>query len=258
MKNITAQMGTTSMMDKNSDTLEHVLRRYVPSAVMPFLNAEEESWSSEMRRVTTLFVNLGFSEDELKSIDDQSTIQQLQVKLRRRSCTYFAHLFTHPRRTHAPTHPCSHPCRHPLTYSLTMELAHLSPQDAFMTVQDSVYMYEGTINKFLVDDKGSTLIAVFGLPPLAHENDASRGMISGESDRATNERGGRGRGGRTKEIERGKGCVYVGCAPYTLQSSHLTPDNAAPPLPPSSPFLYPTLPYPPHPVVYQGSTSAPV
>ena len=52
-----------------------------------------------------------------------------------------------------------------------------------MTVQDSVYMYEGTINKFLVDDKGSTLIAVFGLPPLAHENDASRGMISGESDR---------------------------------------------------------------------------
>ena len=34
MKNITAQMGTTSMMDKNSDALEHVLRRYVPSGAL--------------------------------------------------------------------------------------------------------------------------------------------------------------------------------------------------------------------------------
>jgi hypothetical protein len=41
-----------------------------------------------------------------------------------------------------------------------------------------VYKYEGSLNKFLMDDKGSTLIAVFGLPPLAHENDAVRGVLS--------------------------------------------------------------------------------
>lgn len=29
-------------------------------------------------------------------------------------------------------------------------------------------MYEGSLNKFLMDDKGSTLIVVFGLPPITH------------------------------------------------------------------------------------------
>lgn len=29
-----------------------------------------------------------------------------------------------------------------------------------------------------MDDKGSTVIAVFGLPPLAHEDDAVRGVLS--------------------------------------------------------------------------------
>ena len=29
-----------------------------------------------------------------------------------------------------------------------------------------------------MDDKGSTLLAVFGLPPLAHENDATRAVLS--------------------------------------------------------------------------------
>lgn len=45
-------------------------------------------------------------------------------------------------------------------------------------VQMAVYKYEGSLNKFLMDDKGSTLIAVFGLPPLAHEDDALRGVLS--------------------------------------------------------------------------------
>lgn len=46
------------------------------------------------------------------------------------------------------------------------------------TVQRAVYKYEGSLNKFLMDDKGSTLIAVFGLPPLAHEDDPVRGLLS--------------------------------------------------------------------------------
>jgi len=45
-------------------------------------------------------------------------------------------------------------------------------------VQKSIYQYEGAINKFLMDDKGSTLVACFGLPPGAHENDASRGVLA--------------------------------------------------------------------------------
>jgi hypothetical protein len=45
-------------------------------------------------------------------------------------------------------------------------------------VQRSVYQYEGAINKFLMDDKGSTLIACFGLPPGAHEDNCERGVLA--------------------------------------------------------------------------------
>jgi adenylate cyclase 10 len=75
----------------------------------------------------------------------------------------------------------------------------LRVQEVMRAVQAAVYRFEGSINKFLMDgasayhfveiqsnlpassrlqicdffwsDKGSTLIAVFGLPPLAHEDD---------------------------------------------------------------------------------------
>lgn len=48
----------------------------------------------------------------------------------------------------------------------------------FVRVQTAVMDYEGSINKFLMDDKGSTVIAVFGLPPISHENDATRGVLA--------------------------------------------------------------------------------
>jgi len=52
-------------------------------------------------------------------------------------------------------------------------------EKVFFEIQGVLLAYEGTINKFLVDDKGATLIAVFGLPPFAHENDPLRGVLSG-------------------------------------------------------------------------------
>lgn len=48
----------------------------------------------------------------------------------------------------------------------------------YRAVQRAVFAHEGTINKFLVDDKGSTLVAGFGMPPLAHENDAARATLA--------------------------------------------------------------------------------
>lgn len=41
-------------------------------------------------------------------------------------------------------------------------------QNVIQTVQKCIYMHEGSLNKLLMDDKGSTLIVVFGLPPLSH------------------------------------------------------------------------------------------
>lgn len=50
--------------------------------------------------------------------------------------------------------------------------------EVLMTVQKSVYQYEGSINKFLMDDKGSTLIACFGLPPVSHDDDPTRAVLA--------------------------------------------------------------------------------
>jgi len=47
------------------------------------------------------------------------------------------------------------------------------------TVQDCVYEYQGSLNKFLFDDKGATVYALFGLPPTAHANDPQRAVLAG-------------------------------------------------------------------------------
>lgn len=43
-------------------------------------------------------------------------------------------------------------------------------------IQQSVYRYEGSINKINVDDKGITILAALGLPPFSHEDDPARGI----------------------------------------------------------------------------------
>lgn len=35
---------------------------------------------------------------------------------------------------------------------------------------------EGSVNKFLVDDKGVLILIMFGLPPVYHLDDALRGL----------------------------------------------------------------------------------
>ena len=43
-------------------------------------------------------------------------------------------------------------------------------------VQSRAYLHEGSLNKLSMDEKGPTLIAAFGLPPLAHKDDATRAL----------------------------------------------------------------------------------
>lgn len=45
-------------------------------------------------------------------------------------------------------------------------------------MQKIIYRYAGTLRQFIVDDKGSVLIAAWGLPPLAHENDPERAVLA--------------------------------------------------------------------------------
>lgn len=51
-------------------------------------------------------------------------------------------------------------------------------QEAVVSMQRDIYQYDGTVRQFLVDDKGSVLIGVFGTPPNAHEDDASRAVMT--------------------------------------------------------------------------------
>jgi tetratricopeptide (TPR) repeat protein len=48
--------------------------------------------------------------------------------------------------------------------------------DLVREVQEALYEYEGSVNKLGVDDKGTTLVAAFGLPPVAHEDDGVRAV----------------------------------------------------------------------------------
>lgn len=44
------------------------------------------------------------------------------------------------------------------------------------TTQDTLYRYQGSINKLAVDDKGTILLALLGAPPFAHEDDGLRAI----------------------------------------------------------------------------------
>lgn len=49
-------------------------------------------------------------------------------------------------------------------------------QAMMRALQTSLYRYEGSITRLGADAKGPTLVAALGLPPLAHEDDAERGV----------------------------------------------------------------------------------
>jgi predicted ATPase/class 3 adenylate cyclase len=49
-------------------------------------------------------------------------------------------------------------------------------QVVMQALQTALYRYEGSLNRIGVDDKGPMLLAALGLPPLAHEDDAVRGV----------------------------------------------------------------------------------
>jgi class 3 adenylate cyclase/tetratricopeptide (TPR) repeat protein len=54
---------------------------------------------------------------------------------------------------------------------------------AVRALQSALYRYEGSVLKLGVDDKGVTLVAAMGLPPLAHEDDAVRAVEAAQAIR---------------------------------------------------------------------------
>lgn len=58
------------------------------------------------------------------------------------------------------------------THETTLERA----QSVMLRIQGVLDRFEGTLNKLSVDEKGVSMVAVFGLPPLSHEDDAARAI----------------------------------------------------------------------------------
>ncbi|KAL4462875.1 hypothetical protein ABPG72_011131 [Tetrahymena utriculariae] len=125
VRNVSASL---QIKDQLSPTQIEIIRpdveRYIPKALKMYINLGLERWSSELRWLTVLFMNIGI---DLNHIASQEGLNRIQKVI---EC-----------------------------------------------IQKCVYLQEGSLNKFLMDDKGSTMIVVFGLPPTSHEDDAARAVL---------------------------------------------------------------------------------
>lgn len=103
------------------DSVEQTLRRFVPGAVLGFLETGARSWLGVLRDMTVLFIGLK-------------------------------------------------------DYEFTGARAISQFHELVRDVQGALYRFEGSLNKVAVDDKGALIMALFGAPPLAHEDDTVRGL----------------------------------------------------------------------------------
>ena len=70
--------------------------------------------------------------------------------------------------------------------NLSIDLTHTQTQDGLEhiqhiinIVQRCIYRTQGSLNKFLMDDKGSVLLLAWGLPPLSNHDDSLRAVLTG-------------------------------------------------------------------------------
>ena len=61
-----------------------------------------------------------------------------------------------------------------LNYESSLETA----QEVMHQLQSTLYHYEGSVNDNFVDERGATILAAFGLPPFAHEDDPLRATLA--------------------------------------------------------------------------------
>jgi predicted ATPase/class 3 adenylate cyclase len=64
----------------------------------------------------------------------------------------------------------------PAAERIGAELAQL--QALVVGLQEILEHFEGSLNKLSIDDKGNAIVAAFGLPPYAHEDDAARAVLA--------------------------------------------------------------------------------
>lgn len=103
------------------EQVEKNMRRFVPGAVLGWIESGSPGWLCVMRPMTVLFVSL--NDYDFADEDALETFNQF-----------------------------------------------------IRNIQRTLYRFEGSLNKVVVDDKGILLMALFGAPPLAHQDDPVRGV----------------------------------------------------------------------------------
>ena len=70
--------------------------------------------------------------------------------------------------------------------NLSIDLKHTKTQEGLEHIQNiiskvqrCIYRTQGSLNKFLMDDKGSVLLIAWGLPPLSNHDDSLRAVLTG-------------------------------------------------------------------------------
>lgn len=63
-----------------------------------------------------------------------------------------------------------------LVYERERDFQVLAINQVLCSMQEIVFRSEGMVRQFIVDDKGTVLIAAFGVPPFGHEDDPMRGV----------------------------------------------------------------------------------
>ena len=108
------------------NSIRRELMKYVPKSLLNYMMEDQEKWASEIRKVSTMFVNLGI---DLRDAKTQEGLEKIHKVIQ--------------------------------------------------TAQKVIYQSEGSLNKLLMDDKGSTMIVIFGLHPFAHKDDGVRAVLGG-------------------------------------------------------------------------------
>jgi hypothetical protein len=57
------------------ERIQKNIMQYIPAALQPYIESNLETWSSELRRVSTLFINLGIDLSDAKS---EAGLQRIQ------------------------------------------------------------------------------------------------------------------------------------------------------------------------------------
>lgn len=60
---------TNTINLSNFEKIKGAIQSYIPAALIPFIEIDEESWSSELRLLTIMFVNLGIDLSDTRTDD---------------------------------------------------------------------------------------------------------------------------------------------------------------------------------------------